>query len=40
MIYIIYKMLELLKKTLSYLKDVTLKMSSECFFKKHNRLIF
>ena len=34
MIYIIHKMLVLLKNHLSYLKDSIL----ECFFKKYNKL--
>ena len=36
MIYIIHKMLVLLKNHLNYLKDSIF----ECFFKKHNRLLF
>ena len=36
MIYIIHKMLVLLKNHLNYLKDSIL----ECFFKKYNRLFF
>ena len=36
MIYVIHKMLVLLKKHLNYLKDSIF----ECFFKKNNRLSF
>ena len=36
MIYIIHKMLVLLKKNLNYLKDSIF----ECFFKEYNRLLF
>ena len=36
MIYIIHKMLALLKNHLKYLQDNIL----ECFFKKYNRLLF
>ena len=35
-IYIIHKMLVLLKNHLNYLKDII----SECFFKKYNRLFY
>ena len=36
MIYIIHKILALLKNHLNYLKDNIF----ECFFKKYNRLLF
>ena len=36
MIYIIYKVLVLIKNHLNYLKDNIFK----CFFKKYNRLLF
>ena len=36
LIYIIHKMLALLKNRLNYLKDSI----SECFFKAYNRLLF
>ena len=36
MIYIVCKMLVLLKNYLNYLKDNIF----ECFFKKHNKLLF
>ena len=36
MIYIIHKMLVLLKNHLNYLKESIF----ECFFKKHNKLLF
>ena len=36
MIYIIHKMLVLLKNNLNYLKDIIFK----CFFKEYNRLLF
>ena len=36
MIYIIHKVLALLKNHVSYLKDNIF----ECFFKKYNRLLF
>ena len=36
LIYIIHNILALLKNHLNYVKDNTF----ECFFKKHNRLLF
>ena len=36
MVYVIHKMLVLLKNHLNYLKDNIFK----CFFKKYNRLLF